>query len=44
MEKHAFHRFKIVADKINIRLIVNEEDCDVPLMIVEVIGVKISDK
>jgi hypothetical protein len=44
MEKQAFDRFKAVADKENIRFSVNEEDCDVPLMIVEVKGVKISDE
>jgi hypothetical protein len=44
MEKQAFDRFKAVADKENIRFSVNEEDCDVPLMIVEVKGVKILDE
>ena len=43
MEKEAFHRFKSVAEKEYIRFSVNEEDCDVPLMIVEVEGVRISD-
>ena len=43
MEKEAFDIFKSVADKEDIRFSVNEEDCDVPLMIVEVEGVRISD-
>jgi len=43
MEKEAFYRFKAVAEKEDIHFSVNEEDCDVPLMIVAVEGVRISD-
>ena len=43
MEKEAFDRFIAVAEENNIRFEANEEDCDVPLMIVEVEGVRISD-
>ena len=43
MEKEAFDRFKVVAEKENIRFRVNEEDPDIPLTIVEVEGVRMSD-
>ena len=43
MEKEAFERFKTVAEKENIHLSVNEEDCDVPLMLFTVKGVRIPD-
>ena len=43
MEKEAFDRFKVVAEKENIRFRLNEEDPDIPLTIVEVEGVRISD-
>lgn len=43
MEKEAFDRFKVVTEKENIRFRVNEEDPDIPLTIVEVEGVRISD-
>ena len=43
MEKGAFNRFKVLAEQKNIGFRANEEDCDVPLMIVKVEGVKISD-
>ncbi len=43
MEKEAFDRFKAVADKENIHFIAKEENSDIPLIIVEVEGVRISD-
>ena len=43
MEKEAFDRFKDVAEEKDIRFSVYEEDCDVPLMIVAVEGVRILD-
>ena len=43
MEKKAFDRFKAAAVKKDIHFSANKEDCDIPLMIVEVEGVRISD-
>ena len=43
MEKEAFNRFNAVADKENIHFIAKEERFDIPLIIVEVEGVGISD-
>ncbi len=43
MEEAVFERFKVVADQKGIRYESHQELCDIPLMIVEVEGVKISD-
>ena len=43
MEKEAFYRFITVAEKENIRFSAKEEDSDIPLIIVEVEGIRISD-
>ncbi len=43
MEKEAFDKFTAVAEKDNIRFIAKEEDTDIPLIIVKVEGVNLSD-
>ncbi len=43
MEKEAFDRFKAVADQEKIHFIAKKENSDIPVIIVEVEGVKISD-
>ncbi|MFH2060732.1 MAG: hypothetical protein ABIJ59_17790 [Pseudomonadota bacterium] len=43
MEKEAFDKFKAIAEKDNIRFTAKKEDTDIPLMIVKVEGVNLSD-
>jgi hypothetical protein len=43
MEKEAFDKFTAIAEKDNIRFIAKEEDTDIPLILVKVEGVHLSD-